>query len=113
MLGYVAETSTKASDDFFPGYAQTFTEIGKVRGWPPTTRAQFEALRRPTGALIVGDPNEVTEKILYVNEALGGISRLNFQTSVATLSHEKLLSAIELLGTKVAPTIRRVLGPKS
>jgi probable LLM family oxidoreductase len=113
MLGYVAETSTQASDDFFPGYAQTFTEIGKERGWPPTTRAQFEALRRPTGALIVGEPNEVAEKILYVNEALGGISRLNFQMSVATLSHEKLLSAIELLGTKVAPTIRKSLGPKS
>ena len=112
MLGYVAETSTKASDDFFPGYAQTFTEIGKERGWPPTTRAQFEALRRPTGALIVGDPTEVTEKILYVNEALGGIARLNFQMSVATLSHEKLLSAIQLLGTKVAPVIRKALAPK-
>ena len=112
MLGYVAETSTQASDDFFPGYAKSFTEIGKERGWPPTTRAQFEALRRPTGALIVGDPTEVIEKILYVNEALGGISRLNFQMSVATLSHEKLLSAIELLGTKVAPTIREALATK-
>ena len=112
MLGYVAETSAKASDDFFPGYAQTFTEIGKERGWPPTTRAQFEALRRPTGALIVGDPTEVTEKILYVNEALGGISRLNFQMSVATLSHEKLLSAIQLLGTKVAPAIRQTVPTK-
>ncbi len=109
MLGYVAETSTKASDDFFPGYAKSFTEIGKERGWPPTTRAQFEALRRPTGALIVGDPTEVIEKILYVNEALGGISRLNFQMSVATLSHEKLLSAIQLLGTQVAPAIRKAI----
>ena len=112
MLGYVAETSTKASDDFFPGYAKSFTEIGKERGWPPTTRAQFEALRRPTGALIVGDPTEVIEKILYVNEALGGISRLNFQMSVATLSHERLLSAIQLLGTHVAPAIRKALNPK-
>jgi probable LLM family oxidoreductase len=109
MLGYVANTSTEASDHFFPGYAQTFTEIGKERGWPPTTRAQFEALRRPTGALIVGDPSEVIEKILYVNEALGGVSRLNFQMSVATLSHERLLSAIELLGTKVAPATRKHL----
>jgi probable LLM family oxidoreductase len=112
MLGYVADTAAEASDHFFPGYAQTFTEIGKERGWPPTTRAQFEALRRPTGALVVGDPSEVIEKILYVDEALGGVSRLNFQMSVATLSHDRLLSAIELLGTKVAPAIRTQLGAR-
>ena len=109
MLGYVAKTTAEASDHFFPGYAQTFTEIGKERGWPPTTRAQFEALRRPTGALVVGDPTEVIDKILYVNEALGGIARLNFQMSVATLSHERLLSSTELLGTDVAPAIRKAL----
>ena len=109
MLGYVANTSAEASNHFFPGYAQTFTEIGKERGWPPTTRAQFEALRRPTGALIVGDPTQVIDKILYINEALGGISRLNFQMSVATLSHERLLRATELLGTRVAPVIRKSL----
>lgn len=106
MLGYVANTTAEAADHFFPGYAQTFTQIGKERGWPPTTRAQFDALRGPTGALIVGEPNEVADKIFYINEALGGIARLNFQMSVATLSHDRLLSAIELLGTKVAPLIR-------
>ncbi|CAN5543266.1 LLM class flavin-dependent oxidoreductase [soil metagenome] len=111
MLGYVANTSEEAADHFLPGYAATFTQIGKERGWPPTTRAQFEALRRPTGALIVGEPNEVADKILYVNEALGGVARLNFQMSVATLSHERLLSAIELIGTKVAPMIRKALSP--
>jgi probable LLM family oxidoreductase len=109
MLGYVAKTTAEASDHFFPGYAQTFTEIGKERGWPPTTRDQFEALRRPTGALVVGNPDEVVEKILYVNEALGGIARLNFQMSVATLSHERLLSSTELLGSHVAPAIRKAL----
>ena len=109
MLGYVTRTSAEASDHFFPGYAATFTEIGKERGWPPTTRDQFEALRRPTGALVVGDPTEVVDKILYVNEALGGIGRLNFQMSVATLSHERLLSSTELLGTHVAPAIRKAL----
>jgi alkanesulfonate monooxygenase SsuD/methylene tetrahydromethanopterin reductase-like flavin-dependent oxidoreductase (luciferase family) len=111
MLGYVAPTTAEASDHFFPGYAQTFTAIGKERGWPPTTRAQFEALRRPTGALIVGDPAEVIDKILYINQALGGISRLNFQSSVATLSHERLLNSTEILGAHVAPAIRKALPP--
>ena len=106
MLGYVANTTVEAADHFFPGYAQTFTQIGKERGWPPTTRAQFDALRGPTGALIVGEPNQVADKIAYIDEALGGIARLNFQMSVATLSHDRLLSAIELLGTRVAPIIR-------
>jgi probable LLM family oxidoreductase len=108
-LGYVAETSAKAADDFFPGYARSFTEIGKERGWPPATRAQFDALLGPTGALLVGDPETVAEKILRVNESLGGISRLTFQMSVADLPHAKLLRAIELLGTRVAPLVRKAL----
>src|ERR1700723_571711 len=108
-LGYVAETSTKASDDFFPGYAQTFTEIGKERGWPPTTRAQFEALRRPIGALLIGDAKTVANKILYVNDVLGGISRVTFQMGVSTLPHEKMLHAIEILGTQVAPIVLSAL----
>ena len=111
MLGYVADTTAVASDHFFPGYAKSFTEIGRERGWPPVTRGQFEALRGPKGALIVGDPGEVVDKILYINEALGGISRLNFQMSVATLSHDRLLSATELLGTRVAPGVRKHLAP--
>src|SRR6202021_2061971 len=55
-LGYVADTDQQASDDFFPGYAESFTRIGEERGWPPVTRNQFEALRRPTRALMVSDP---------------------------------------------------------
>lgn len=108
-LGYVADTDQQASDDFFPGYAEAFTKIGKERGWPPVTRNQFEALRRPTGALIVSDPDTVAEKVLHFNEALGGISRISFQMSVAALRHDKLTHAIELLGTKVAPIIRKAL----
>ena len=111
MLGYTAPTTEQAADDFFPGYAYSFTQIGKERGWPPTTRSQFDALRRPTGALLVGDPDNVVEKILYVNEALGGIDRLTFQMSVATLAQPKLLSSIELIGAKVAPAIRKTLNP--
>ncbi len=108
-LGYVADTDQQASDDFFPGYAEAFTKIGKERGWPPVTRAQFEALRRPTGALIVGDPDTAVEKLLRFNESLGGISRLSFQMSVAALHHDRLLHATELLGNRVAPAIRKAL----
>jgi probable LLM family oxidoreductase len=105
-LGYVAETDEQAADDFFPGYAKTFTEIGRERGWPPVTRVQFEALRGPTGALLVGDPNMVARKMVGFSESLGGISRLSFQMSVAGVPHEKMLKSIELIGSKVAPVIR-------
>src|SRR5438105_403436 len=80
-LGYVADSDQQAADDFFPGYAEAFTKIGKERGWPPVTRGQFEALRRPTGALMVSDPETVAAKLLQMNEALGGISRISFQMS--------------------------------
>jgi probable LLM family oxidoreductase len=108
-LGYVADSSTTAEDEFFPGYARSFTEIGRERGWPPMTRAHFDAQLGPTGALLVGDPETVAEKILRVNESLGGISRLTFQMSVADLPHAKLMRAIELIGTRVAPLVRRAL----
>jgi len=108
-LGYVAEDFATAADDFFPGYADSFTKIGKERGWPPTTRGHFNAQLGPTGALLVGDPETVVEKILQVNEALGGISRLTFQMSVAALPHAKMLRAVELLGTEVAPMVRATL----
>jgi alkanesulfonate monooxygenase SsuD/methylene tetrahydromethanopterin reductase-like flavin-dependent oxidoreductase (luciferase family) len=76
---------------------------------PPMTRAHFDAQLAPTGALLVGDPETVVEKILRVHESLGGIFRLTFQMSVADLPHAKLMRAIELLGTRVAPLVRRAL----
>ncbi len=109
-LGYVADTTAQAADEFYPGYAKAFTEIGRERGWPPTTRAQFDAVRGPTGALHVGDAELVAEKILRQNEVLGGISRFSFQMSVASLSHQKQMHAIEILGTRVAPLVRQELG---
>src|SRR5213083_1001905 len=112
-LGYIADSSTRAEDEFFPGYAQSFTEIGRERGWSPMTRAHFDAQLGPTGALLVGDPETVAEKILRVNESLGGISRITFQMSVAALPHAKLLRAIELLGTRVAPLVRTALASKT
>src|ERR1700746_1959170 len=108
-VGFLADTTDEAAEIFFPGYAHTFTEIGKERGWPPATRAQFDALRGPTGALLIGDAKTVAKKILYVNEVLGGISRVTLQMGVSTLPHEKMLHAIEILGTQVAPIVRSEL----
>jgi probable LLM family oxidoreductase len=108
-LGYVADDSATAADDFFPGYADSFTQIGKERGWPPMTRDHFNAQLGRTGALLVGDPDTVAEKILQINQVLGRISRLTFQMSVAALPHAKMLRAIELLGTEVAPMVRTSL----
>jgi len=108
-IGFLGDTTRQAADDFYPGYAHTFSEIGKERGWPPTTRAQFDAVRGPTGALLIGDAETVAGKILYDNEVLGGISRITFQMGVSTLPHEKMLRAIEILGTRVAPIVRKEL----
>jgi probable LLM family oxidoreductase len=108
-IGFLADTTEQAADDFFPGYAHTFTEIGKERGWSPTTRAQFDATRSPTGALLIGDAKTVADKIVYVNEALGGLARITFQMGVSTLAHQKMLRAIEILGTQVAPMVRKQL----
>jgi probable LLM family oxidoreductase len=105
-LGYVADTTKEAVEDFFPGYARAFTDIGRERGWPPVTRAHFNALLGPNGALLVGNPEEVAEKIIRHSQALGGISRISFQMDVAALPHAKLMQAIELLGTRVAPILR-------
>jgi probable LLM family oxidoreductase len=110
-IGFLADTTEEAADDFYPGYAHTFTEIGKERGWPPATRAQFDALRGPTGALLIGDTETVAQKIIYVNEVLGGLSRITFQMGVSALPHEKMLRSIELLGTRVAPMVREQLTP--
>src|ERR1700732_820124 len=108
-IGFLGDSTQRAADDFYPGYAHTFTEIGKERGWPPATRGQFDALRGPTGALLIGDAETIAEKIRYVNEVLGGLSRITFQMGVSALPHEKMLRSIELLGTRVAPIVRKEL----
>lgn len=104
-LGYVANTTEEAVAGYYPGYAETFTRIGRERGWPPVTRAGFDAQRGPLGAFAVGSPEEVAEKIIRHSKALGGISRFSFQMDNAGLSHEKLLHAIELIGEKVKPMV--------
>jgi probable LLM family oxidoreductase len=108
-LGYVGNTTEEAVDDYYPGYAETFTRIGRERGWPPVNRAQFNAQTGPTGALLVGGPEEVAEKIVRHSNALGGISRLTFQMDNADIPHDKLLNAIKLIGTKVKPLVAKHL----
>lgn len=106
-LGYVAKTRQQAADDFFPGYARAFTRIGQERGWGPVTRAQFEAQLGRNGAMLVGTPDEVADKVLRHSEALGGISRITFMMNASSLSHRNLIDAIDLLGTAVAPLLRK------
>jgi probable LLM family oxidoreductase len=104
-LGYVASTNEHAVKDFYTGYAASMTKLGKERGWPEMTRGRFEAQAGEKGALVVGDPHEVAAKILRHSEALGGINRFTFQMDTSDLSHEKLIEAIELIGTKVKPIV--------
>ena len=106
-LGYVAETRERAVEEFYPGYAASFTKIGRERGWPPVTRDHFESQIGPTGALVIGDVEEVAEKVLRHSDALGGLSRFSFQLDVAGLTHDQLMNAIDLLGRKVSPIINR------
>jgi probable LLM family oxidoreductase len=102
---YVAETSQQAADEYFPAYAAMMTRIGRERGWPPMTRPQFDQLRAPRGALVVGSPQDVAEKILFQHE-LFGHDRFLAQMSVGTLPHALAMRSIELLGTEVAPIVR-------
>jgi len=105
-LGYVAATTQEAADDYFPGYARAFSSVGKERGWGPVSRAQFDAQLGPNGALLIGTAEEVVEKIMRHGEALGGISRVTFQMNAASLPHLKMMKAIDLLGSGVAPALR-------
>ncbi|HEV3324673.1 MAG TPA: LLM class flavin-dependent oxidoreductase [Puia sp.] len=104
-LGYVAPTTQQALDDFYPGYAAAMTKVGRERGWPPMTRARFEAQLGPKGALLVGNVEEVAEKVIRHANALGGISRLTFQMDSAEVPHEKLMQSIGLIGTRLKPLV--------
>jgi probable LLM family oxidoreductase len=107
MLGYVAGSTQEAAETFFPGYARAMTDVGKERGWPPMTREGFDEQRGPDGALLVGSPAEVVEKILRHSEALGGISRVSFQMNVASLPQDTMLRAIDALGAHVVPALHK------
>jgi len=106
--GFIADNSQDAADLAFPPFAEAMTRIGKERGWPPTTRAQFEASRQLRGASFVGSPDEVIEKILFQHEIFRH-DRFLIQFSVGTLPHAAVMRSIELYGTKVAPAVRKAV----
>jgi len=107
--GFIADTSQQAADDAFPPYALTMGRIGRERGWPPPTRARFEAERAPRGAMLVGSVQEVIDKLLFEYELFHN-DRFLIQFSVGTMPHAKIMRSIELLGTEVAPVVRREVG---
>lgn len=103
--GYIADKSQQAADEAFPAYQVVMSKIGRERGWPPLTRGRFEADRSRRGAILVGSPDEVIEKILLERE-LFGMTRFLIQFSVGTMPHAKIMHSIELFGTRVAPIVR-------
>jgi probable LLM family oxidoreductase len=110
--GFIGDTSQQAADDALPPYLEVMGRIGRERGWPPPTRARFDAERAPRGALLVGDVQEVIDKILFQHE-LFDHQRFLMQMSVGTMPHDKIMRSIELLGTAVAPAVRRELAGRA
>lgn len=104
-LGYVAKSMDEAVNLYYEGYAKMFTKIGRERGWGPVTREQFDQQTGPLGAIVLGDPEQVSEKIRRHSEALGGIDRFQFQMDIADITHDNLLKSIELIGTEVIPRL--------
>ncbi|KQO22879.1 luciferase [Flavobacterium sp. Leaf82] len=105
--GFVGSTTAKAIEEYYPGYAELWTKLGRERGWPPVTKDKFDGLIDDQGVLVVGDPERIAEKILRHSESLGGISRFTFQMDNAGLTHTQLMNAIELIGSKVIPLIQK------
>ena len=107
--GYVSASDVSADAEYYPGYAELWTKMGRERGWPPVTRGQFEQLSGPGGVLVVGGPERVAEKLLAHSDSLGGISRFTFQMDNAGLTHQQLMHSIELIGTKVMPILKSAI----
>ena len=105
--GFVGSTTAKAIEEYYPGYAELWTKLGRERGWPPVKKDKFDGLIDDQGVLVVGDPERIAEKILRHSESLGGISRFTFQMDNAGLTHTQLMNAIELIGSKVIPLINK------
>lgn len=106
--GHIAGTDEEAREELWPHYERMFGRIGRERGWPPVTRAQFEQAAGPDGALFVGSPETVAAKIARVAKGLG-LSRFDMKYSTGSLPHDSLMSSIELYATKVAPLVREQL----
>ncbi|MFC3326862.1 LLM class flavin-dependent oxidoreductase [Mesorhizobium cantuariense] len=104
--GFIAETTEQAADDFYGPQAEVMNRIGRERGWGPTSRAHFDQSRGPNGALFVGSPEQVAEKIVAQHKIFGN-DRFLLQMAIGTMPHAKIMKAIELYGTRVAPTVRK------
>ena len=109
MHGFIHDTVQSAADIFYEPQAVVMNRIGRERGWPPVTRGHFEAQNSHWGAYLVGEPDEVAEKILRHSESLGGIDRFTFQMDNAGLSHQQLSESISLIGEEVIPKVRKTL----
>lgn len=107
--GFIADSSSAAAEAAFPPYMEVMGRLGRERGWAPPTRLGFDAERSARGALLVGSPQEVIDKMLYEHE-LFGYDRFLMQMTVGTMPHDVVLRSIELYGTVVAPAVRRALG---
>ena len=110
--GYITRDGKKAADEYWPPYSAAMTKIGRERGWPPMERQQYDMLRSLRGALLVGSPEEVVEKILFQHE-LFGHQRFLLQIGVGSMPHDKVLKSIELFGTEVAPVVRREVASRT
>jgi probable LLM family oxidoreductase len=110
--GFVADTAERAVEAFFPSYADVMTKLGRERGWPPMSRSDFDEMTSLRGAVALGSPEQVAEKIVFQHGVLGH-QRYLMQVSVGTVPHREVLRAIELLGTEVAPLVRKELSPPS
>lgn len=104
--GYIMEDSQQARNEYYPPYAEVMGRIGRERNWPPPSRARFDAECDPHGALFVGSPQEVVDKIMYEYE-LFHHQRFLLQFSVGSIPHDKMMKSIELFGTKIAPVVRK------
>jgi probable LLM family oxidoreductase len=109
-IGFVADTDDLAAEQFYPSYFDTISRIGRERGWSPPSRAQFDAARGPQGSLMVGSPETVAAKARAMNVDLGGISRLSVLVDGGIIPHDRLLHAVELLGTGVKPRVATTAG---
>jgi alkanesulfonate monooxygenase SsuD/methylene tetrahydromethanopterin reductase-like flavin-dependent oxidoreductase (luciferase family) len=108
---YVGDDPKQAADDYYRAYADVMTQRGRERGCPPMTRAQYDAVIGPQGALLVGNAEQVIEKILYEYEIFQH-DRFLAQISMGALPHRKAMRAIELLGTEVAPIVRKEIASR-
>jgi probable LLM family oxidoreductase len=106
--GFIGDDSQKAADEYYGPYAYVMSKLGRERGWSPMNRQHYEIMRTREGSLFVGSPQQVIDKILY-NHELFGNTRFLLHMSVGTLPHASVLRAIELLGTVVAPAVKKAL----